>query len=436
MSAEMETPQPPQLAAARAQLDAVLEQVEKRKVDLLTTPWAEIEKSVIKVLGGPFQVDQPEHQMIALGLAASFGARLAVEHKAFWFPSRESPEGAAIGFPDALIMLSPFGAVIDALMASKLERLDDVSKDIRTSLAQVKFGAAGASGQPKLSAADYQRLFDPGFVQVLAVDGAKALSAWNTAPNRLALDVKDALVRIGNKLPEQVKQQLDGQLVQALQRMEPNKPMIEQLARGPRVAELVGCLWGASLSTGSAPEEFWQDVVMPLVYIGSPDKFPELDEESLAAAKQGVHPFFLFLDVVPFATPAPEDDGLLGAFPASTLALPHKAFEQAGNVRLIKVGVDAVKAPLATFDPAKTRDAIARFAAYLKTQGGAAVAEQGKAEAEQMLAAALGLLEEFKKIVGSGKDVYIRRVTEAEAGAEAAMAQLRNSLQGPRIILA
>jgi len=436
MSAQMETPQPPQLAAARAQLEAVLEQVEKRKVDLLTAPWAEIEKSVIKVLGGPFALDQPEHQVIALGLAAGFGARLAIEHKAFWFPSRESPEGAAIGFPDALIMLSPFGAVLDALMASKLERLDDVAKDIRTSLAQVKFGAGAAMGQPKLSAGDYQRLFDPGFVQVIAVDPQKALAAWNTPPNRLALDVKDSLGRLGNKLPDQVKQQLEAQLVQALQRLEPGKPLIEQLTRGPRVAELVGHLWGAAQNTGSAPEEFWQDVVMPLVYIGSPEKFPELDDESLAAAKQGVHPFFLFLDVVPFQTPAPEDDGLLGAFPASTLALPHKAFEQVGNVRLIKVGVDAVKAPIEKFDPAKTRAAIAKFGEYLKTQGGAAVAEQGKAEAEQMMSAALSLLEEFKKIVTSGKDVYVRRLTEAEAGAESAMSLLRGALQGPRIILA
>ncbi len=429
----MESPQPPQLAAARAQLEQVFEQLEKRKVDLLTTPWAEIEKSVIKVLGGPFQINQPEHQVIALGLAAAFGARLGAEHKAFWFPSRESPEGAAIGFPEALIMLSPFGAVIDALLASKLDRLDEVAKDIRTSLAQVKFGATAGVGQQKLRPEDYARLFDPGFVQVIAVDGQKALAAWNTPPERLALDVKDALSRLGGKLPEQVKQQLENQLVQSLQRLERGKPLIEQLGRSPRVAELVGHLWGGTVSTGSAPEEFWQDVALPLTYIGTPEKFPELDEESLAAAKQGVHPFFLFLDVVPFSTPA-EDEGLLGVFPAGSLALPHKAFEQVGNVRLIKVGTEAVKGPLEKFDAAKTRDAIARFGVYLKTQGGAG--DQGAAEAEQMLGAAIALLEDLRKVVAAGKDVYVRRLTEAEAGAESAMSLLRGALQGPRIILA
>ena len=117
-----------------------------------------------------------------------------------------SVKAAGVNFPDALIMLSPFGAVLDTLMASKLDRLDDVAKDIRTSLAQVKFGAGGGGGQQKLSAGDYQRLFDPGFVQVIAVDPQKAIAAWNTPPNRLALDVKDSLGRIGNKLPDPVKQ--------------------------------------------------------------------------------------------------------------------------------------------------------------------------------------------------------------------------------------
>ena len=43
---------PSHLAGARAQLDALLEAAEKRKVDLVTVSWADLEKSVIKVLKG------------------------------------------------------------------------------------------------------------------------------------------------------------------------------------------------------------------------------------------------------------------------------------------------------------------------------------------------------------------------------------------------
>ena len=67
---------PPQLAAAQAQLEAVIEQLEKRKMDLLAAPWAEIERPVIKMLGGAFKINQPEHQAVALkGALASESSR-------------------------------------------------------------------------------------------------------------------------------------------------------------------------------------------------------------------------------------------------------------------------------------------------------------------------------------------------------------------------
>jgi hypothetical protein len=429
----MSSPTPPQLEAAKAQVSAVLEQLEGRKIDLDSAPWAEIEKALVKVLQGPFRPDVPEHQVIALGLAAGFGARLLKEQKAFWFPDRESPEGASVGFSEALIKLSPFGAVVDALGAAKLERLDDVAKDIRTSLAQVKF-SAGAAAQPmQLAAEDYMRLFDPGFVQVVALDPKKAEEAWNKPPERLSADVRDAISRT-SQLPPQVKQQLEQQLVGALQRLEPGKSLLSQLARAPRVIELMGLLTGASASTGSAPEEFWAEVALPLLFIGNPASFPEIDDEELGAAKQGVDPLFLMLEVVPYQFKAAEE-GLMGAFPGDSLGLPHPAFSATPHLRLIKVGLDVVKGPLAAFDPAKTKDTLKRFGEHLAAKTGP-VAVRGGAEAKQMFDAALALLADFKRVVDSGKDVCVRRLTEAEAASEPALNLVRQSMSGPRIILA
>ena len=53
-----------------------------------------------------------------------------------------------------------------------------------------------------------------------------------------------------------------------------------------------------------------------------------------------------------------------------------------------------------------------------------------------MLDAALTLLGDVQKLVKEGKDLYVRRMTEAEAASEPAIAQLRQVLSGPRIILA
>jgi hypothetical protein len=424
----MSTPTPPHLAGARAQLDAALEAVEKRKIDLDGASWADIEKSVIKVLGGPFRPNEPQHQIVALGLAAVLGDRLIKELNGFWFVSRESPEGVALGFPDALVMLSPFGAALEALAMSSLPRLDDVQKDIRGALAQAKFSGAGAA---RLSPFDYQTLFDPGFLQMLTLDPAKVDQALKQAPDRLALDLREALTR--TQLPEQAKKQVEAQLITALGRLERGKPMVEQIARAPRLAELVVHLFGAAGQTGSAPEELWTDVVFPLLFVGAPDKFPDLDGEELELAKKGVDPFVLFLEVCPYTTPAPED-GLLGAFPADKLELPHPALGASGQPRIVKVSLEGLKAALDKFTPAATKDAIARFGKALEAKLGAP--PKSDPHASEMLEAALHILSDLKKLSDSGKPVCIRRLTEAEAMSDGALAEVRKALSGPRIILA
>ena len=423
----MSLPVPPQLVAAREQIAAVFEQVEKRKVDLLKESWADLEKVAVKVLGGPFHLDRPEHQVVALGLASALGERLAADHGAFWFPNRDTPEGAALGFPDALITLAPFTAVIEALSAAKLERLEDLTKEIRASLAQVKFSAA--AGAMRLGPEDYMRLFDPGFIQLVALDGAKASQAWGGTPQKLASELRDGFNR-NPKLPAELKNQLLG----ALQRLDQAAPLSQQVSKAPRVSELMGLLFAATATTGSAPEEFWSDMVLPLLFVGAPEKFPELDGDELEAAKQGIAPLFLFLEVVPYQFKAP-DDGLMGAFPGDSLALPDPAFKAISNLRLVKVGVDTVKEPLAKFDAARSIDALRRFTEHLKAKTGP-VEVKGEAEAKQMFEAALALLTDFKKVVEAGQGVCVRRLTENEASSEPALALLRQSLQGPRIILA
>lgn len=428
----MPMPRPPQLDAAFQQVTDVLTQVQGKPVDLVKDSWSDLEQGVIKLLNGPFNPAQMEHQVIALGLAAALGDRLHAEHQAFWFPYRETPEGASLGFPEAMIMLAPFGAVVDALATGKLEKIDEVLKTIRNSLAQQKFGGGG--GQPmRLTPEDYMRLFDPAFVQLVGVDPVKLKQAWDLAPERISLDLRDAVNR-AQRLPADVKKQLEQQLVGAVSRLEGGKPIVTQAGRAPRVVETVGLLMSATTNTGPAAEEFWQEVVMPLLFVGAPATFPPLDEEELAAAKQGIDPLFLFLDVVPFQFKAPEE-GLLGAF--TDLQVPAPEFRGTQQVRLIKVGTEHLKDALSAFDAQKSRDAIKRFGEHLKSNGGVAGGDaRGAEEARTMLDAAMTLLTDLKQAVASGKDIYVRRMTEAEAASEPALAQVRQAMSAPRIILA
>jgi hypothetical protein len=430
----MTMPMPPQLEAAFGHLTESLKELEGKPVDLATAPWADLEKGVIKLFKGSFNMAQQDHQIIALGLSVALAARLNRDHQAFWFPYRETPEGASLGFPQTLIMLSPFGAVLDALKAAKLEKLGEVEKEVRTALAQVKF--SGAGGAPmNLGPEDYMRLFDPAFVQLVALDPVKAQQTWALGPERVSIDLRDGINRAARLTPE-VKKQMEQQFLGALSRMEPGKPLIQQVMRGPRVVETMGLLFASPASTGAAADEFWTDVVMPLLLVGAPATFPPLDEEELNVAKQGVDPLFLFLDAVPYQFKVPDEEGLLGVFPGSTLALPAPEFQAVQQLRLIKVSAELIKPALAQFDAAKTRDAVKRFGEQVTSKVGNVPPAQGVEEAKLMLDAALTLLGDLKTMVAGGKDLYVRRLTEAEASSEPAFAQVRQALSAPRIILA
>lgn len=429
----MTMPMPPQLEAAYTQISDSLAKAVGKPVDLAAEGWGEIEKGVIRLLGGPFDPARPEHQMVALGLSGGLANRLHADHQAFWFPHRETPEGASLGFPDALIMLSPFGAVVDALRSARLERLAEVQKEIRAALAQVKF--SGQAGAVRLAAEDYMRLFDPAFVQLVALDRAKLKTTWELTPSRLSIELRDAIGRAAKLTPD-VKKQLEQQFVTALARMDAGTPLIKQVLKAPRIVESMGLLFGSVGSTGAAAEEFWTDVVMALLFVGAPATFPPLDGEELEVAKQGVDPLFLFLDVVPYQHKAPEEEGLIGAFPVTSLALPDPAFEQVRQLRLIKVGLEAVSQPLAQFDATKTREALKRFSDVVRERTGPVPPGPGADEAKMMIDAALQLLIDLKGLVASGKEIFLRRLTEAEAASEPALGQVRQAASGPRIILA
>ena len=430
----MAFPVPPHVNAAQDQVAAALQQAEGKPVDLEKAPWGDIEKAAIKLLGGAFQVQKPEHQMLALGLAGALALRLNAEHQAFWFPNRDAPEGASLGFPDALIMLSPFGAVMDALGQGQLSKLEELSGEIRRSLASVRFSPnAGAPQQGKLAPEDYQRLFDPGFLQFTVLDATKGKNTFEGKPEQLARDIRDALSRTQPPLPAEARQQFEGQIVGSLQRLEPGKPLSEQIERAPRVVELMGHLFATVGGTGSAPEEFWQDLVLPLLFIGAPDSLPPVDEDELGAFKQGADPLALFVDMVPYTQPAPEE-GLLGAFDVGDLGLPHPSFAKVPAVRLIRLNASKLKPLLERFDADKTRAALQRFTAYLEQKAGTKA--QASPQGGEMLNAALTLLTDLRRsVVGSTGDLCLRRLTEAEAASEQALALVRKALSAPRIIL-
>ena len=66
MSASSPQAAPLQIRAAIEQLKAATRSVGGLPIDELSTPWREIEKSIIKLLGGAFSIQRADHQAVSL----------------------------------------------------------------------------------------------------------------------------------------------------------------------------------------------------------------------------------------------------------------------------------------------------------------------------------------------------------------------------------
>ena len=105
-----------------------------------------------------------------------------------------------------------------------------------------------------------------------------------------------------------------------------------------------------------------------------------------------------------------------------------------GALRLIQVNVDRLRPLLEKFDGQQTLAAVKRFADYAAEKAGQPAAQSP--QGDEMLKAAVMLLTDLKRSVTEAKgQVCLRRLTEAEAASEQALALVRRALQGPRIIL-
>jgi hypothetical protein len=180
-------------------------------------------------------------------------------------------------------------------------------------------------------------------------------------------------------------------------------------------------------------------VLLPLLHIGVPASFPAPDEDALEGYRRGVPPVLLYVDTVPYQTPAADEDGLLGVFPAEDIQVIDPGFEAAGTVRLAQVD-PALLAPLvSTFDPAALRAAVEKFGGELEKAAGPAPAAESRPGEPSLLDVAVALLGDLARVVTTAQEknaaFCVRHATESEAATEPLVQQLRHALTGPRIIL-
>jgi hypothetical protein len=429
------TPSP--MTAALDDLRKALVTSDGRPIDPLTAGWDEIEKGVILLLGGAFAPDRPRHMEVGFMLSAALAERLRRELGAFWFQNRSTPHGATVGFPEALVMFSPLDAVFQALGRSKLSMLGSVSDDLRRAIAQNK--GQGGIDRP-LRPEDYQRIFDPGLVQLVAFDPAAVARTLGSAVESLRRDFEHGFSKLSREIPEEARTQVTREVVGALGRLDQDKTLGEQIPRAPQLAELVTLASAAATGTGIAPVEFWEQLLMPLLHVGAADGFAPLDDEELALYQQGADPLLLYVDVVPYRTPAADEDGLLGVFPPEQVRLLDERWATSQGTRLLQLDPSLLAALCADFDPTSVRSSIERFAAACATAAGEPGPRPQAPDRPPLRDMVLMLAEDVKRAVAAASEqglvLCLRYMTEGEASSEPILHDLRRALREPRIVLA
>jgi hypothetical protein len=424
---------------AVSQLRQALATVEKGELDPMSAAWSELEPAVARLLGGPFQPDADEHRAMAMLLAATFGERVRRDLSGFWFPNRSMLDGAAIGFPGALVMFSPLEIVLQALSRGHLQMLDDVTKDLGTTVTRAMVeGRAGAFGPD-----DYRRMFDPGFVQLACVDLAKVRGALGRSAGDAAREIDEALTRLPAAMPSEVRASLRDQIVGTLRRM-PDGPLAGHVGQALPLVELVAYLTGASEVTRFAPAEMWEHLLLPLMHIGAAETFPPLEDDDRTALREGTDPLVIYVETVPFATPAVDEDGVLGVFPPEELGALDACFANMPAARVATAPVGPLVGVARAFDRAAVTASLGRFTRHAVEQAQGTGAAAPNVES-RLLPIALELVAELARVVaavdegsassGGERALVIRRAPEAEAQSDSALQEVRRAMHGSRIIL-
>lgn len=426
------------MAAALEQLRKILVSPEGTPVDPTAAEWSEIEKGVVLLLGGAFSPQQQGHLDVVFMLASALAERLRREFGAFWFQNRSTAHGATVGFPNGILVFSPFEVVFEALARAQLATLTKVTEELR---AAVTRGSTAPAAGKAFGPADYQRIFDPGLVQFFAYDPKAVTAALDSTTANTLRDFEHGFSKLSNEIPEKVRAQVSREVQGALKRLPGEGAMGEQIARAPQLIEFVTLVVGGRAGTGIAPAEFWEQLLLPLLHVGAADSFAGPDDEDLASYKEGVDPLLLYVDLVPYQIPAADEDGLLGVFPAQNVKLVDPRWSGSQGVRLLQLDPAAIEDVCADFDPAAVKAAVERFSATCATAAGGAAPNAERAPGQPaLLDLVLALAEDLRHLVQLAKDkswaLGLRYATESEAASEPVLQDLRRAIKEPRILLA
>ncbi len=309
-------------------------------------------------------LELPNHYEFWFNFGAWIGEMFRLRHGGNWLILGDEPMDWRLGFSKIMLEVVPF------VFAQKLLSYGPgVAKNLVSEIERIRVQHTeqrkrdGKRDIDRFTAGHYIRMHTMPLGQWMVMDLKLLERLWNRAATR---DLLKEVRKAGKKLPPANLPVVD-KVIEALGKADAAKPIAEQVGdRGlfEAVAQIV------ALRRASAPiaMDVLENMVMPAVHIGVPEKFPPLDEEDLAQLRKGIELFALFVEVTPHKFQA-DDDGFLKCFPHEEMSTPYR---DRTNLDLAKgdwviLNPTKLKEMLIHFDSKRLLDRYDAFVRYLRS---------------------------------------------------------------------
>ena len=291
-------------------------------------------------------LDSAAHEEFWFNFGAWIGETFRLRHGGSWMILGDSPMDWRLGFSKIMLEVVPF------VFAQKLLQYGPgVAKNLVSEIDRIRIQHAeqreldNGKDIDRFTAGHYIRMHTMPLGQWMVMDLKLLERLWNRAPVR---DLSKEIRKAGKKLPASNLPVVD-KMIEAMAEADPEKPIAGQTGdRGlfEAVAQVV------ALRRASPPiaMDVLENMVMPAMHIGVPERFPPLDSDDLAKLRKGIELFALFVDVIPHKFPA-DDDGFLKCFPYDELATPYKD----------RTDLDLAKGDWVILNPSKLKEMLLQY---------------------------------------------------------------------------
>jgi hypothetical protein len=264
-------------------------------------------------------LDLSAHRDFWFNFGAWIGETMRLRHGGHWLILGDDPMEWRLGFSKIMLEVIPF------VFSERLLRLgSNVAKNLISEIERIRMLHVEQREKDdgreidRFTAGHYIRMHTMPLGQWMVMEMELLERLWNRAATR---DLIKEVKKSAKRLPENNRGVVD-KVLEALGKADAARPIAGQTGdRGlfEAVAQIV------ALRRASPPVamDVLENMVMPALHIGIPDKFPPLDDDDLDKLRKGLELFAFFVEVIPHSHQA-DDDGFLKSIPHDELRTPYK----------------------------------------------------------------------------------------------------------------